>query len=278
VACRGNATGGTRVFTCRRQIHPAAPITGGSAGNDGTNPSPEQAHRVGARFVHALARRSRGAIIAGRGHRAISALSFGAYRRPGPINGCTPRCELSAMRSAGSFAPVARYTASISRSAWRAVLRRPARRTGWCGRRRLEGPLTAVPVAVAVVVGGRPGRRPAGLADHGRDRSQQGCVGLPSPTGADDTLSAGAVGALALHGHYRAPIARGFHACAHALRPVERRQVHGPLDPVRLLVERRLAGHARQADLKRPPTGPRQRRRTPAGAGGVETSPSEDGT
>jgi hypothetical protein len=47
VACRGNATGGTRVFTCRRQIHPAAPITGGSAAYDGTNSSPEQAHPAG---------------------------------------------------------------------------------------------------------------------------------------------------------------------------------------------------------------------------------------
>lgn len=101
VACRGNATGGTRVFTGRRQIHPAAPVTGGSAAYDGTNPSPEQAHRVGARFVHALERRSRGMIIAGRSHRVISALSFGAYRRLGTVNGCAPRCEPSAMRSAG---------------------------------------------------------------------------------------------------------------------------------------------------------------------------------
>src|SRR5579863_4362338 len=128
-----------------------------------------------------------------------------------------------------AVAPVARYAAPVLRSPWWAVRWRPARRTGWCGRRRrLEGPLPAVPVAVAVVVSGRPCRS-AGLAEHGRDRTQQGCGGLPSPAGARDALNATAGGALALHGHHRAPITRGFHACAHALRPVERRQVHGPL-------------------------------------------------
>jgi hypothetical protein len=136
---------------------------------------------------------------------------------------------------------------------WPRPLRRPARRTGWCGR-RLAGPLTTVPVSVAVVVSDRPGG-PAGLADRSRDGSQQRCCDLLSPTGAQHALRATAVGALTLHGDHRAPIARGFHACAHALRPVEPRRVHGPLDPVRVLVERRLAGHARQGDLNRPPQG-----------------------
>jgi hypothetical protein len=34
---------------------------------------------IGARFVYALERRSRCVIIAGRGYRALSALSFGGY-------------------------------------------------------------------------------------------------------------------------------------------------------------------------------------------------------
>jgi len=56
---------------------------------------------IGRSFAHVLERQSRSATIAGRGQRAISALSFGAYAGFGTINGCIPGCGLSAMRSAG---------------------------------------------------------------------------------------------------------------------------------------------------------------------------------
>ena len=57
----------------QRAMLPAAPITGESATCAGTNPSPENASRIGDKFAHAIKRLSRCVMIAGRGYRARSA-------------------------------------------------------------------------------------------------------------------------------------------------------------------------------------------------------------
>ncbi len=94
-------------------VLPAAPITEESAAYAGTNPSPEYAHRVGREDAHPLERQSHCVMIAGRAHRAISALLKNRYRRYGCGRSvqrsgragshirCRPVCGLAFERRAG---------------------------------------------------------------------------------------------------------------------------------------------------------------------------------